>query len=107
MSQARDTPAILPLRAQSDLITELVRERLETILPAAMDAAGLDMWIILCQEDDPDPLYRTMIPFDNWLPILSGLVLAREGERIRRYNLSIADTKDLYERLYSGRLEEK
>ena len=81
LSLGRGTPAILPLRAQSDLITELVRERLETILPAAMDATGLDMWIILCQEDDPDPLYRTMIPFDNWLPILSGLVFAREGER--------------------------
>ena len=100
-------PAILPLRAQSDLITELVRERLDTILPAAMDAAGIDMWIILCQEDDPDPLYRTMIPFDNWLPILSGLLFARDDGRIRRYNLSTADTKDLYEVPYTGRLEEK
>jgi hypothetical protein len=36
LSLERGTPAILPLRAQSDLITELVRERLETILPAAM-----------------------------------------------------------------------
>ncbi len=107
MSQRRGMPAILPLRAQSDLITELVRERLDTILPAAMDAAGIDMWIILCQEDDADPLYRTMIPFDNWLPILSGLVFAREDGRIRRYNLSVADTKDLYEVPYSGRLEEK
>ncbi len=107
MSQGRGTPAILPLRAQSALTTELVRERLDTILPAAMDAAGIDMWIILCQEDDPDPLYRTMIPFDNWLPILSALVFAREGGRIRRYNLSGADTKDLYERPYAGQLEEK
>jgi hypothetical protein len=107
LSLGRGTPAILPLRAQSDLVTELVRERLDTILPAALDAAGIDMWIILCQEDDPDPLYRTMIPFDNWLPILSGLVFAGEGSGIRRYNLSIADTKDLYERPYSGRLEEK
>jgi hypothetical protein len=98
-------PAILPLRAQSDLITDLVRERLDTILPAAMDAAEIDMWIVLCQEDDADPLYRTMIPFDNWLPILSGLVFARDGGRIRRYNLSAADTKDLYERPYDGQLE--
>ena len=107
MSQGRGTPAILPLRAQSDLITELVRERLDTILPAAMDAAGLDMWIILCQEDDPDPLYRTMIPFDNWLPDPLGPRLRPRGGRIRRYNLSAADTKDLYERPYAGQLEEK
>jgi hypothetical protein len=48
-----------------------------------------------------------MVPFDNWLPILSGLVFARDGGRIRRYNLSGADTKDLYERPYAGQLEEK
>jgi hypothetical protein len=51
-------PAILPLRAQSDLITELVRERLDTILPAAMDAADIDMWIILClpwEQEDTGP----------------------------------------------------
>lgn len=107
MSERTGKPAILPLRAQSDLITELVRERLDLILPAAMQAANLDMWIVLCQEDDPDPLYRTMIPFDNWLPILSALVFARDGDGIRRYNLSAADTKDLYERPYAGQLEDR
>ena len=44
------------------------------------------MWIMLCQEDDPDPLYRTMIPFDNWLPILSTSSSPDEGGRVRRYN---------------------
>src|SRR6187402_1998415 len=95
-------PAILPIREQSALITEMVRERLETILPAAMDAADLDMWIVLCQEDNPDPLFLTMVPFDNWHPILSCLVFARDGDQVRRYNLSACDTKDLYERPYAG-----
>lgn len=103
----REAPEILPLRQQSDLITELLRERLETILPAAMADGELDMWIVLCQEDDLDPLYKTMIPFDNWCPILSCLVFARDGDGVRRYNLSACDTKDLYERTYSGQLEEK
>lgn len=103
----RTPPAILPLRAQSALITEMVRGRLDTILPAAMEAADLDMWIVLCQEDNPDPLFLTMIPFDNWHPILSCLVFARDGDTVRRYNLSACDTKDLYERPYAGQLEAK
>ena len=53
---ARLQPGILPVRQQAAVIAELVRERLDTILPAAMRAAGLDAWLILCQEDDPDPL---------------------------------------------------
>jgi hypothetical protein len=85
-------PHILSLREQSDLITELVRGRLDKILPAAMDDADLDMWIVMCQEDNPDPLFETMIPFDNWRPILSCLVFAREGRTIRRYNLSGCDS---------------
>jgi hypothetical protein len=103
MLNDRPRPAILPVRAQSDWITELVRERLDTVLPRAMKAAGIDMWIVLCQEDDTDPLYKTMIPFDNWLPNMSCLVFAREGDGVRRYNLSAADTKDLYERPLPGR----
>jgi hypothetical protein len=102
-----ERPQILPLREQSALITGMVRERLDVILPGAMAAAGIDMWIVLCQEDNPDPIFLTMIPFDNWHPILSCLVFARDGDTVRRYNLSACDTKDLYERPYAGQLEER
>ena len=100
-------PQILPLRRQSELITEMVRGRLDAILPQAMAAADIDMWLVLCQEDNPDPLFLTMIPFDNWHPILSCLVFVRSKDGVTRYNLSGVDTKDLYERPYAGQLEEK
>ncbi len=104
----RGFPEILGARQQSDLITELVRLRLDTILPSAMKAAGLDMWIILCQEDDLDPIYRTMIPMDCWNPILQMLVFVSETDgKISRYSICATDTKDLFERLYTGQLEEK
>lgn len=104
----RGFPRILAARQQSNLITELVRDRLETILPVAMREAGLDMWIVLCQEDDLDPVFTTMIPMDCWNPILSMLVFVDEGGgKISRYNISGTDTKDLYVRPYVGQLEEK
>lgn len=101
-------PKILPVREQSNLITELVRDRLDTILPLAMREADLDIWIILCQEEDLDPVYKTMIPMDCWSPILQMLIFVDEGDgKIKKYNVSGTDTKDLYERPYIGQLEEK
>jgi hypothetical protein len=104
----RGFPEIMPVRKQSALITELVRTRLDTILPVAMREAGLDMWIVACQEDDLDPVYRTMIPMDCWCPILQLVVFVDEGGgKISRYSISGTDTKDLYERPYAGQLEER
>ncbi len=75
-----DLPQVLPVREQSNLITQLVMNRLDTVLPLAMKEAGLDMWIILCQEDDLDPIYKTMIPMDCWSPILQMLIFIDEGD---------------------------
>lgn len=101
-------PSVLPMRERAAVINEVLRERLDKVLPVAMREANLDMWIILCQEDDLDPIYRTMIPMDCWSPILQMLIFVDEGEQgIARYNVSGTDTKDLYERPYRGQIEEQ
>ena len=61
---------VLPVRQQARILREVLAERLETVLPAAMHSAGLDMWLVLCQEDDLDPLFPTLLPMDTWCPIL-------------------------------------
>lgn len=98
-------PDVLPVRQQADVILRILRQRLQTILPVAMRAAGLDMWLIICQEDDHDPVYRTMIPMDTWTPILQMLIFydRGEGEGIERINLSMTDTADLYDCPWNGR----
>lgn len=94
---------ILPLREQDKLITKILEQRFETILPAAMREAGLDMWIILCQEDDPDPVFKTMIPMNCWTPILQMLVFFDRGtEGIERINLSMTDMHGLYHSPWKG-----
>jgi Xaa-Pro aminopeptidase len=73
----------------------------------AMRETGFDMWLILCQEDDLDPVFRTMIPMDTWCPILQMLVFYDGGaERgVECINISGTDTHNLYERPYRGQLE--
>jgi hypothetical protein len=117
---------ILPLRQRSEVVHRIVKKRLETILPAAMRENGFDMWIILCQEDDYDPIHDTFCPMDPWRPILqmlifydakkvSGTVFAsplpsRSQKRfltpfsgIEGINLSMTNMQGLYDSPWQGR----
>ena len=65
---------------------------------------GFDMWILLCQEDNPDPLFETMMPEDTWFPILQMLVLSDRGESegIVRTSIALTDTKGFHEQPWKG-----
>jgi len=95
---------VLPLRQQDEIVTRVLRKRLETILPAAMRASGIDLWLILCQEDDYDPVFKTMIPINTWAPILQMLIFfdPGEGKPIERVNLSMTNLGDLFEKPWAG-----
>lgn len=99
------TSNVLGLRAQDELSRKVLARRLDTILPQAMREAELDMWLIICQEDDYDPVFRTMVPVRTWAPILQMLVFYDRGaaEGIERINLSMTDLGDLYRAVWSGR----
>jgi hypothetical protein len=96
---------IFSLRQQDEWITANLKQRFKDILPAAMREAGIDMWVILCQEDNPDPIFQTMIPLNCWTPILQMLVFYdRGGEAgIERINVSMTDMGDLFDTLWNGR----
>jgi Xaa-Pro aminopeptidase len=104
-----DFPQVLSMRQRASVIHRILKKRLETILPMAMREAGLDMWLILCQEDDLDPVFQTLIPMDTWCPILQMLIFydrSKEGD-VEGINISGTNTHDLYDRPYGGQLEEK
>ena len=102
-------PLVMPVRQRAEVVRQALEGRLETILPAAMRETGFDMWLVLCQEDDLDPVFTTMIPMDTWCPILQMLVFYDRGpERgVERINLSMTNTGDLYDRPWQGRHHEE
>lgn len=102
-------PPVLPVRQRATIIQRVLEERLESILPAAMRETGFDMWVILCQEDNLDPIFTTMIPMNTWCPILQMLILYDRGaERgVERINLSMTNTGQLYDRPWTGRHHEE
>jgi hypothetical protein len=97
-------PQILPVRKQDQIIFEILKKRLDRILPSAMREANVDMWVIICQEDDYDPVFKTLIPMNTWAPILQMLIFFDRGEvdGIEKINLSMTDTRGLYSQPWKG-----
>lgn len=54
--------AVLPLRERDEPTNELLRHRMETLLPTLMEESGLDMWLVLNREYAEDPVYFTLVP---------------------------------------------
>ncbi len=54
--------AVLPRRDRVEPVNRMLRERLETILPALMRETGLDMWLVINREYAEDPVYFSLVP---------------------------------------------
>lgn len=96
-------PRVLSLRERAAVMRRVLEQRLDTILPLALREAGFDMWLVLCQEDDYDPVFRTLLPMDTWAPILQMLIFSDRGPAgIERVNLSMTNTGGLYDKPWAG-----
>ena len=62
-----------------------IAERLDTLLPAAIRAADLDCWLVICQEDNEDPVLRAPITPDARWPALRILAFRDQADRVVRY----------------------
>ncbi len=90
-------PAVMPLRDQARVVNQLLGERFEKILPAIMRETGFDMWITICYEDNHDPIFNTLIPWECWAPILQMVVFydAGDDKGIERLNISLTNMQGL------------
>ncbi len=83
---------ILPLSKQSQLSTEILKERLDKILPSAMKSTNIDTWIIISKEYGEDPIFNTFTTWD--MPRarrLNFLIFKydKETNRIQSYSIGI------------------
>lgn len=91
-------PAVLSIRERAELVYKITQKRLEILLPRFMRETGFDMWIITCNEDNLDPIFETMMPYENWCPITQILVMFDRGpaKGVERLNVSRTDTQGLF-----------
>ncbi len=90
---------ILPMRERSDLIDNILQQRVETLLPSLMRKANIDMWIIMGREYNEDPILSTFLPA-TWMgarrrTVLVFTDLGEQGikaQAMARYNVGTVFT---------------
>ncbi|MDP1569859.1 MAG: M24 family metallopeptidase [Vicinamibacterales bacterium] len=53
---------VLPQRERVAAVNRMLRDRLDTLLPALMRETGIDFWVVINREYAEDPLYLTLVP---------------------------------------------
>ena len=60
MKEKLRAAGLYPLKAEAELSTQILKERLAQVLPWAMEQAGVDFWAVIARENHEDPLHRTL-----------------------------------------------
>ncbi|MGZ8709889.1 MAG: M24 family metallopeptidase [Thermoanaerobaculia bacterium] len=55
-------PSVLPERARPAAVNAMLKDRLDTLLPALMRETGIDLWLVINREYAEDPVYLTLVP---------------------------------------------
>ena len=96
---AAEAPAVLGLKDQGRVVDGWLKVRLDTVLPELMRREKFDMWLVVCEEYNEDPVYLTLVPFEDISARrLSMLVFydRGEGQAIEKVTVSRYGIGDLY-----------
>ncbi|MCX6574594.1 MAG: M24 family metallopeptidase [Candidatus Aminicenantes bacterium] len=62
-AKAGDIPAVLSLKDQAAVYDGWLSTRLDKLLPGLMRREKIDMWLVICEEYNEDPVYLSLAPF--------------------------------------------
>jgi Xaa-Pro aminopeptidase len=101
-SAAQGQRAILPLREQAAVYNAWLEYRLDRILPDLMRQEGIDLWLVICRENNEDPVFFSLVPFNNlYASRTSMLVFFDRGvEGVERLTVSRAGIGQLYKSVW-------
>ena len=92
MKEKLRAAGLYPLKAEAELSTQILKERLAQVLPWAMEQAGVDFWAVIARENHEDPLHRTLYTWD--MPLarrVSIMIFTRDAEgEVKKYYLGMA-----------------
>jgi Xaa-Pro aminopeptidase len=64
-AKAGDIPAVLSLKDQAAVYDGWLSTRLDKLLPELMRREKIDMWLVICEEYNEDPVYLSLAPFTS------------------------------------------
>ena len=57
---------IFSLKDRSNIIDNILKERIENLLPKIMQKEAIDMWVLIAREYNEDPIIKTFLP-STWV----------------------------------------
>lgn len=99
----KDFPAVMSIKERAAVVDEITKMRLDQLLPRIIKKTGFDMWIIVSNEDNYDPVFKTMVPYDAWCPITQILVFndPGPGKKVERLNVSRTNMMGLHKKVWT------
>jgi Xaa-Pro aminopeptidase len=97
------------LKEQAQVVDGWLKARLETALLEVMRREKFDMWVVICREYAEDPVYLTLVPWDEISARrLSILIFHDRGkDGLERLSASRYGVGDLYKGVYSPGTEDQ
>ena len=91
-------PVILTLRDQAAVYNAWLKTRLDRILPELMRQEGFDMWLVICRENNEDPVFFSLVPFTNLYASRTSMLVFfdRGAEGIERLTVSRSGIGQIY-----------
>jgi Xaa-Pro aminopeptidase len=95
---AQGLPAILSLRDQAAVYNGWLKARLDRILPELMRQEGFDMWLVICRENNEDPVFFSLVPFTSLYASRTSMLVFfdRGAEGVERLTISRSGIGGLY-----------
>ena len=81
-----------PILEQAKILHAIRREKLDTVLPVAMRQNGIDMWIHVIRDGNPDPMQLHFGPVWGYI-----IFTDRGGDRIERAIFGSGGHSDLFD----------
>ncbi len=105
LARAQGVPAVLSLKEQAAVYDGWLRDRLDGLMPELMRREKIDMWLVICEEYNEDPVYLSLVPFAS----LSARRLSMLGffdpggdRGVERFAVSRYGVRDLYPTLWKA-----
>ncbi len=95
-----DLPAILPLKDRAAVVDDILKERLDTVIPAIMREQGIDMWLLMSREYFEEPVLATMLDAQSFHARRRTILIffdPGDGKPVERLTVSRYGLADLFE----------
>jgi Xaa-Pro aminopeptidase len=110
LARAGQVPAVLGLKEQAAVYDGWLAARLDNVLPEVMRREKIDLWLVICQEYNEDPVYLSLVPWKSLSARrLSILVFFDQGEGkgVEKFSVSRYGIGNLYRSIWKADQEDQ